>query len=243
MTGPSVIVLGIDTSTAQTSVALGTEREIVGAMPGSPGPAGTTTSSRRSSACSSGPASSSRTSAGSRSGSVRGCTRVCGSGVEAAKTLAQVLGVPIVGICSLDVLAFAVQHTRRLIVAVIDARRGEVFSRSTGRVPGGVMREGEYGVATPAALAAELEIEREEMLLVGNGAILYRQELEQAVPAWSWLRPALAHPWAAALVESGGPEVHPRGDRPARGRGTAVPEEDGCGDRLGSASPRRLGLR
>ena len=76
-------------------------------------------------------------------------------GVQTAKTLAQVLGVPIVGITSLDALAFSVRHTDRLIVAVVDGRRGEVFSALYRPVPGGVLRISEP-VATPEHLAAEL---------------------------------------------------------------------------------------
>ena len=194
-----MIVLGIDTSTEQTSVALGTEHEIVGTV--------RFTGARKHDDVV--PAIERLLEwTGVDLSQVGGVTVGIGPGlytglrvgVEAAKALAQVLRVPIVGICSLDVLAFGVQHTSRLIVAVMDARRHEVFHGLYRPVPGGVMRVRDYGVATPAALAAELEIEREEMLLVGNGAILYRQEFEQ-VDARMELAPAsFAHPRASALV-------------------------------------------
>ncbi|HET9249180.1 MAG TPA: tRNA (adenosine(37)-N6)-threonylcarbamoyltransferase complex dimerization subunit type 1 TsaB, partial [Actinomycetota bacterium] len=199
-----MIVLGIDTSTEQTSIALGTEHAIICAI----GFAGARKHDDL--------APSIERLLGwtgvelSHVGGVAvgvgpGLYTGLRVGVEAAKALAQVLRVPIVGICSLDVLAFGVQHTSRLIVAVIDARRREVFYGLYRPVPGGVMRVGDYGVATPAALGAELEVEREEMLLVGNGAILYRQEFEQ-VDARVELAPAsFAHPWASALVSLAAP--------------------------------------
>ena len=125
-------------------------------------------------------------------------------GVAAGKALAQVLKVPIVGIASLDVLAFGVHQTPRTVIAVMDARRKEVFFARYRTVHGGVMREGEYRVATPAALAAELEAAREEVLLVGDGAILYRNELE--VSGRVEVAPApFAHPWASALVTLAAP--------------------------------------
>src|SRR5207248_7125654 len=65
-------------------------------------------------------------------------------GVETARTLAQVLSAPIVGIPSLDVLAFPLREARRSIGAVIDARRGEVFLGLYQPVPGGVSRVGEF---------------------------------------------------------------------------------------------------
>src|SRR4029453_9758109 len=103
-----VIVLGIDTSTEQTSVALGTEREIVGtarfagvrrhddvvpAIERLFGWTGIELEHVGGVAVGIGP----------------GLYTGLRVGVEAAKTLAQVLGVPIVAISSLDVLAFGVQ--------------------------------------------------------------------------------------------------------------------------------------
>ena len=126
-------------------------------------------------------------------------------GVEAGKALAQVLHVPIVGIPSLDALAFGVRHTPRLIAAVIDARRGEVFFALYRSVPGGVMRRGEYEVASPEHLAAELEAAGEDVLLVGNGAILYRRRFEGVGPGVEFASPALAYPRASSLVELSAP--------------------------------------
>jgi tRNA threonylcarbamoyladenosine biosynthesis protein TsaB len=126
-------------------------------------------------------------------------------GVALARSLAQVQRVPIVGVGSLDVLAFAVHTTRRRICAVLDARRGEVFFAFYRTVPGGVVREGEYRVDRPAALAAELLAGREDVLLVGNGAILYRQELVEPGASVAFAPAALATPWATALAEIAAP--------------------------------------
>ena len=61
-------------------------------------------------------------------------------GVAAAKAIASALRVPMVGIPSLDLLALPVRHTNRTIVAMIDARRGELFYAFYRAVPGGVQR-------------------------------------------------------------------------------------------------------
>ena len=68
-------------------------------------------------------------------------------GVQTAKSLAQALHVPIVGMTSLDVLAYSVRHSSKAIAAVIDARRSEVFWAVYRPVPGGVLRQGEFAVA------------------------------------------------------------------------------------------------
>src|SRR5512132_2766039 len=168
-----VIVLGIDTSTEQTSVALGTEREIVGTA--------RFAGVRRHDDVV--PAIERLFEwtgielehvGGVAVGIGPGLYTGLRVGVEAAKTLAQVLGVPIVAISSLDVLAFGVQHTSRRIVAVIDARRGEVFYGLYRPVPGGVMRDGDYLVASPHAPSSEHQSDLDEFLLGGNCAILYR---------------------------------------------------------------------
>ena len=195
-----MIVLGIDTSTSQTSVALGTNSELVGAMQF----AGV----RRHDDVA--PAVERLLEwTGIELGHVGGVAVGIGPGlftglrvgVEAAKTLAQVLRVPIVGVSSLDVLAFAVRTTRRRIGAVLDARRGEVFFAFYRSVHGGVIREGEYRVDRPGALAAELQADPEEVLLVGNGAMLYRRVFEEPGAHVGFAPAALAHPWASALVE------------------------------------------
>jgi tRNA threonylcarbamoyladenosine biosynthesis protein TsaB len=122
-------------------------------------------------------------------------------GVQAAKSLAQVLRVPIVGLPSLDLLASAVRHTNRTIHAVIDARRGEVFTCRYRAVHGGVTRASGFRVVPPDHLAAELQEAREEVLLVGDGAIRYRRELEDAGPRVEFASPSLGYPHADELVE------------------------------------------
>jgi tRNA threonylcarbamoyladenosine biosynthesis protein TsaB len=122
-------------------------------------------------------------------------------GVATAKTLAQVLGIPVLGLASLDVLAFAARYTRRPICAAIDAKRGEVFYAFYRTMPGGVAREHEFQVGPPSALMAELEARREDILVVGNGALVYRRELQEAGSHVELASATLAFPSASAAVE------------------------------------------
>lgn len=122
-------------------------------------------------------------------------------GVATARGLAQVLGLPMVGIGSLDVLAFGVRHTRSRIGAVIDGRRGEVFFAFYRPVPGGVARESGFAVGPPSHLAAELAVSREDTLLVGDGALLYRRELESSGTPLEFSSISRAFPQAVSLLE------------------------------------------
>jgi tRNA threonylcarbamoyladenosine biosynthesis protein TsaB len=210
-----VIVLGIDTSTNHTSVALGTEHGLIAE-------AGFSSPRKQDHVV---PAIEQLLEwAGLRLSNVGGIAIGLGPGlytglrvgVQVGKSLAQALHLPIVGFSSLDVLAFGVRTTRRVIGAVMDARRGEVFFAFYRSVPGGVMRLGDYRVDRPDALAAELEALPYEVLLVGNGAILYRRELVQPGVRAAIASAAQATPAASALVDLAAPRfIREDTDRPA----------------------------
>jgi len=122
-------------------------------------------------------------------------------GIATARAFAQVLRVPVVGIGSLDVLAFSVRHTRSRIGAVSDGKRGEVYYAFYRAVPGGLARESEYLVGPAERLAADLEASGEETLLVGGGALLYRRELEEAGTPLEFASASTAFPDAVELLE------------------------------------------
>ena len=127
-------------------------------------------------------------------------------GVATAKAVAQALRVPMIGLSSLDLLAFPVRWTPRLIVAAIDARRGELYSAVYRQVPGGVQRLSGYRVGSPEDLSSELLARGEESLLVGDGALRYSSIFGDV--AQLELGPqAQAHPSAAALVELAQPRA------------------------------------
>lgn len=127
-------------------------------------------------------------------------------GVSAAKATAQALRVPMIGLSSLDLLAFPVRHTDRLIAAVIDARKGEVYWALYRQVPGGAQRVSPHRVSSPAELAAELAARAESTLLVGDGAVRYAEVLA-GERRTELAGPGSLHPSAAALVELAQPRV------------------------------------
>ena len=110
------------------------------------------------------------------------------------------LRIPVVGVPSLDLVAYPLRYSHRLLVIVLDARRREVFHARYRPVPGGVQRVSEYGVGTPAELIADLAASDDDVLLAGDGVDRYAAEfaaldhVELAGPEFSW-------PSAAALVE------------------------------------------
>lgn len=120
-------------------------------------------------------------------------------GVASAKAMAHALNVPMIGVSSLDLLAFPVRFTSRLIVATIDARRGELFYAFYRQVPGGVQRISPHQVGSPDDLASEILASGEECLLVGDGAQRYREVFE-GLKKIEIVEEGFAHPSASSLV-------------------------------------------
>ena len=116
-------------------------------------------------------------------------------GIASAKAMAQALDVPLVGISSLDLLAFPVRHTSKVIASVIDARKGEVFYAFYLPSPGGVQRVSEPRACSIDDFNADVMARGQGVLAVGDGAHRYRDEIDHAVEVAD-----LAHPSAAPLV-------------------------------------------
>jgi tRNA threonylcarbamoyladenosine biosynthesis protein TsaB len=121
-------------------------------------------------------------------------------GIATAKAIALALRVPMIGIPSLDLLAFRVRFTNRLIVVAADARRGELFHATYRPSPGGVQRVTPHQVGHPEEVASEIEACGEEVLVVGDGALRYAGAFE-GVHHVELADAGLAHPSAGALVQ------------------------------------------
>jgi len=120
-------------------------------------------------------------------------------GVAAAKAMAHALRVPMIGVPSLDLVAFPLRFSPKLIVAAVDARRGELFTASYRQVPGGIQRLTPHHVVSPDDLASELLATAEECLLVGDGAVRYR-EVFDGLHKVEIIEEGLAYPAASSLV-------------------------------------------
>jgi tRNA threonylcarbamoyladenosine biosynthesis protein TsaB len=124
-------------------------------------------------------------------------------GVTTAKVMAQALRIPVVGVPSLDLVAYPLRHSGRTIVAVLDARRHEVFAARYRAVPGGVLRVSDYAVHAPGELVADLVADAAEfphgLLLAGDGVARFAHEFA-AIDHAEVAGPEFAAPSVAALV-------------------------------------------
>ena len=122
-------------------------------------------------------------------------------GLAAAKAIAQALRVPMIGISSLDLLAFPLRYADRPIAAVIDARKGEVFYAFYRPVPGGVQRVSEPRVGTSDDLVADILARGQNVICVGDGALRYKDEIDAESIRCEFAEQFLAFPSAAPLVQ------------------------------------------
>jgi tRNA threonylcarbamoyladenosine biosynthesis protein TsaB len=122
-------------------------------------------------------------------------------GLATAQSFAHARSLPCVGHASLDLMAYAVRWVRadRIVCPVVDARRGELFWAMYRPAIDGVQRVTEFRVGPPERLGGEIEALAEDVLCVGGGALVHHGLLEAAGASVGSV--GTAHPDARHLVE------------------------------------------
>ena len=121
-------------------------------------------------------------------------------GLAAGKAMAHALRIPMIGVSSLDLLAYPLRHSDRIIASIIDARKGEVFYSFHRAVDGGVQRLTDPRVGSVEDLVADLLDRGQDTICVGDGALRYRSEIDAGLRC-EFADDLLAHPSAAPLVQ------------------------------------------
>lgn len=119
-------------------------------------------------------------------------------GMATAKGLSAAMGIPLVGVSSLDALAMQVSRSAGLRCCLIDARKQEVycgFYRSDGQ--GAIRQVREPFAADPEQVAAGVS---EPCVFIGDGALLYRDRLEKRLGSLARFAPEMNHRIRAATV-------------------------------------------
>lgn len=196
-----MLVLGIETSTPQASVAIGSEQGVVASALVSRGANYNEFLLPAIRFCLDQAGLGYRNLGGIAVGVGPGLFTGMRVGVSTAKALAQTLSVPIVGMSSLDTLAYEVRYSEKTICAVLDARRSEIFHAFYRPSPGGIQRMTDYRVERPEQLAIGIASRPEEVLMVGNGALLYREHFQDLGSVLEIGNMSHAFPSARSVVE------------------------------------------
>ena len=95
-------------------------------------------------------------------------------GISTVKGLAWSLNKPVVGVSSLDALAWQCAPVQYLICALLDARKHEVYCCRYRNQDSELQKEGTERAVAPADAIDDIG---EACLFVGNGAVLYKKEI------------------------------------------------------------------
>jgi len=136
-------------------------------------------------------------------------------GLATAQGLAYALGIPVVGVSTLEAMAFPWLGTGRLVVPVLDAQRGRVYAAgypgsgvSPAGAPGGfIPRTVEWEILLDhlaGELAQRAVDDRGLVILVGEWAWAHREEVVSRLgPRALVVEPQLAYPRAAVVARLG----------------------------------------
>ncbi|MDX1659889.1 MAG: tRNA (adenosine(37)-N6)-threonylcarbamoyltransferase complex dimerization subunit type 1 TsaB [Nitriliruptorales bacterium] len=119
-------------------------------------------------------------------------------GIATAQAFASARGLPTVGLNGLDVIAFRARHVKRLMCVALDARRKELYWAFYRSAPGGVQRLTDVRLGSADKLAGEIEGAGEEVLVLGEGGLRYADELRRVDAELAGVD--IAHPDAGDLV-------------------------------------------
>lgn len=139
-------------------------------------------------------------------------------GLATAQGLAATLGVPLMPASSLNAVALRAATGRRHIWSVVDVRRGEVAVAGYRPVPGGVVMDAQPELVTYEAFSGLLASDPDDILLVGDWQCLPSPVL-RGISRVKTGRPR--YPSADALIDIVAPRIerddfpHPDEVRPA----------------------------
>ncbi|MGD8470682.1 MAG: tRNA (adenosine(37)-N6)-threonylcarbamoyltransferase complex dimerization subunit type 1 TsaB [Desulfobacteraceae bacterium] len=98
-------------------------------------------------------------------------------GISTVKGLAYALARPVVGISTLEALAWQCGQTSYLICPLIDARKGEVYGATYGFNEGRLIQKTGPRAMVPEAVVEDI---KSPCVFIGTGARLYRQDIVAA---------------------------------------------------------------
>ncbi len=118
-------------------------------------------------------------------------------GLSTIKGIASAGQKPVVGISSLDVLAFQYGNTSNLICVLLDARKGEVYSARYRSIDGMISKIEDEAVQPPGQAISDIN---EPCLFIGNGALLHRTTIIEKVGEFVYFPPQNEHMIRASSV-------------------------------------------
>ena len=111
-------------------------------------------------------------------------------GAATAKGLCLALDKPLIAVPTLDALIYGVGPTEKLVVPIMDARRNQVYTKLDGKSTAMDMHE----------LISKLNDKKQEVLFLGDGVPVYRDQIEAEMQVPYSFAPAHINRQRAASV-------------------------------------------
>ena len=121
-------------------------------------------------------------------------------GLATGKSLAQALHIPMVRVTSLEILAHPLRLGDRVVVSIVDGRKGQVFYGFFRPTGGDIQQVTEPTAGTIEDVAIAIADRAQDVVCVGDGALRYRDDLDHL----RFVEVAdrfLAHPSVGSLVQ------------------------------------------
>lgn len=119
-------------------------------------------------------------------------------GISYIKGLSWALKKPVVGISTLDILAYELKQEAGPIIPIIDAKRGLVYCAIFKRERGRLTRIKPYLLINEKELLKKI---RPKSIILGDGIQLYREQILKTVPQVKFLESEFWYPKAHNIIE------------------------------------------
>lgn len=119
-------------------------------------------------------------------------------GVSTAKAMALAIGVPIIGIPTLDVMANNMTFTDKLICPIMDARRNQVYT-SLYKWEANTLKRLEDYLAIPIDELLE-KVEGQEVIFLGDGVDVLRGQISDKMGDKAHFAPSFLHMQRASVL-------------------------------------------
>lgn len=123
-------------------------------------------------------------------------------GIATIKGLAQAVDKPVIGVNTLDGLAYNIQYADHLICPIMDARRQQVYTSLYEYVDGRLSRLEEYMAIPLDELMEDLLKRDREVIFLGDGVGVYREVIEERMKGQALFVPAPFREQRASSIAS-----------------------------------------